>query len=153
MTGDFNIRDINWNPLYSFHSAHSDLLIDIADAFELSFLYPTNSVPTRYSDNNNDSNSVINLMLLRPNLLEFDSHTILSELQFPFYHAPLIVDIHITEEFVQDKRCTIVKNSKEKEKFTSELVEAIKKINMSQLVNKKSLKLVVQKLARSSDLI
>jgi len=85
--------------------------------------------------------------------LEFDSHTILSELQFPFDHALLVVNIYITEEFVQDKRCTIIKNSKEEEKFTSELVKAIKKIDISQLVDKESLKLVVQNFTRSSDLI
>lgn len=54
-----------------------------------------------------------------------------------------MVDIHITKEFIQDKRCTIVKNSKEKEEFTSDLIEAIKKINISYLVNKESLELAV----------
>ena len=54
-----------------------------------------------------------------------------------------MVDIHITKEFIQDKRHTIVKNSKEKEEFTSDLIEAIKKINISYLVNKESLELAV----------
>ena len=100
MTSDFNIRDSDQDHLYLFHSAHSALLIDIANAFELLFLHPTNSISTRYLDNNNNSNSVINLMFLRLNLLEFDSYTILPELQFPSDHALLVVDIHITEEFV-----------------------------------------------------
>jgi len=42
MTGDFNIRDSNWNPSYPFHSVHSNLLIDIVDTFNLSFLHSTN---------------------------------------------------------------------------------------------------------------
>jgi len=50
------------------------LLIDITNTFDLSFLYSTNFVSTRYLDNDNYSNSVINLMFLRPNSLEFDSH-------------------------------------------------------------------------------
>ena len=50
------------------------LLIDIINTFDLSFLYSTDFVSTRYLDNNNYSNSVIDLMFLRPNSLEFDSH-------------------------------------------------------------------------------
>ena len=88
-------------------------------------------------------NSVIDFMFLRPNFLEFNSYTILLELWYSLDHAPLVVDIHITKEFIQDKRCTIVKNSKEKEEFTSDLIEAIKKINISYLVNKESLELAV----------
>ena len=74
MTGDFNIRDSDWNPLYLFHSVHSDLLINIANTFDLFFSYSTTFVPIRYLDNNNCSNFVINLMFLRPNSLEFDSY-------------------------------------------------------------------------------
>ena len=50
------------------------LLIDITNTFDLSFLYSTDFVSTRYLDNNNYSNSVIDLMFLRPNSLEFDSY-------------------------------------------------------------------------------
>ena len=37
MTGNFNIRDSNWNPSYPFHSIHSDLFVDIANAFDFHF--------------------------------------------------------------------------------------------------------------------
>jgi len=73
------------------------LLVDITDVFDLSFSYSTNSVPIWIL------NSVINLMFLRYNSLEFNSHIILSELQYSLDYAPLVVDIHITEEFIQDK--------------------------------------------------
>jgi len=73
----FNIRNSNWDPSYTFHLIHSNLLVDIADSFDFSLLHSTNSVPTRYLDNENNSNSIINLMFLRPNVLEFDNHTIL----------------------------------------------------------------------------
>jgi len=79
MTNDFNIRDSDWNPSYPFHLVYSDLLIDIADVFNLSFSYSTNSVPTRYLDNDNNSNFIIDLIFLRSNFLEFDSHTIFPE--------------------------------------------------------------------------
>jgi len=40
MTGDFNIRDRDWNLDYPFHSFHSDILFDIADTFNLSLSHP-----------------------------------------------------------------------------------------------------------------
>jgi len=80
MTSDFNIRNSNWNPFYLFHLIHSNLLVDIANDFDLSLSHSTNSIPTRYLDNGNNSNSVIDLMFLRPNTLEFDNYTIPPEL-------------------------------------------------------------------------
>jgi len=59
----------------------------------------------------------------------------------------------MTKGFVQNKRCTIIKNSKEKEKFIFELIEAIKKIDTSYLVDKELLKLIVQEFVRSLDLM
>ena len=88
MTSDFNIRDRDWDSEYLFHSVHSDLLLENADSFNFSFSHPSNSVPTRYSDNNNDSNSVINLMLLRSNFLELDNYLILPDLQYLLDYAP-----------------------------------------------------------------
>jgi len=64
-----------------------------------------------------------------------------------------MVNISILEEFIHDKCHTIIKNSKEKEKFTSELIDTIKKINTSQLGDKNSLEVVVQEFARCTDLI
>ena len=77
MTGDFNIRDSNWDSLYLFHSIHSNLLIDITNAFNLLLSHSTNSISTRYSDNRNNSNSIIDLMFLKS---EFDNYTILPKL-------------------------------------------------------------------------
>ena len=76
MTGDFNIKDNNYDSLFLFHSIHSDLLTDIMDSLDLFLSNSTNQVPTRYSDNANDSNLVIDLTFLRPNSLEIDNHTI-----------------------------------------------------------------------------
>jgi len=76
MTGDFNIQDSLWNP-FSFHysSISNDLLI-IADSFNSNLLIPINQVPTRYSDNANDSNLVINLMFLWCSSTKLDNHSI-----------------------------------------------------------------------------
>ena len=153
MTADFNIRNSSWNLLFSFHSSHSDLLSDIADSLDLLLSNPTNQVPTGYSDNTNDANSVIDLMFLRPNFSEIDNHTIHPKLQYSLDHASLTADISIIKKFVLNKWYAIIKNSKEEDKFIIELIDAIKKINTEWLMNKESLKLAVQEFANKSDII
>jgi len=76
MVDDFNIRDSFWDLMYPHHSAHSDILLDITDSLLLGLLYPTNPVPTRFLDNNQNSNSVIDLMFLRYGSVKLDNHTI-----------------------------------------------------------------------------
>jgi len=116
MTGDFNIRDSIWDPNFSHHSTHSDLLIDIADSMNFCLLSPTNQFPTRYLDNHNDSNLVIDLMFLRQDSLELDNYMIHPDWRLSSDHAPLTVNIMIMKEHVQTKKYTLVKNSKKKKK-------------------------------------
>jgi len=59
MTEDFNIHNSLWDSLYSFHSSISDNLFAIADSFNLFLSFPTEQVPTRFSDNANNLNSVL----------------------------------------------------------------------------------------------
>jgi len=92
-------------------------------------------------------------MFLRLDVLEFDNYTILPESQYPSDHALLIVDIHIIKEFIQDKRCTIIKGSKEDLKFISTLIKSIKRISTSQLMDKESLELIVQEFIRILNLL
>jgi len=47
------------------------------------------------------------------------------------------------KEFIQDKQHTIVKNSKKEEKFTSDLIIAIKNIDTLIIPDKISLELIV----------
>jgi len=72
MTGDFNIRDSRWDPIYSFYSIRSDSLFDISDSFSLNISNPIKYVSTRYSDNDHNANSVLDLVFLRPSFPEFN---------------------------------------------------------------------------------
>ena len=72
ITGKFNIRDSRWDPSYPFHSIHSDSLFDISDSFSLNISNPIENVPTRYSDNDHNANSVLDLVFLCPSSLEFN---------------------------------------------------------------------------------
>jgi len=64
MTGDFNIRDNIWYPLFSHHSVHSDTLVDITDSLNICLSKAANQAATRYVNNPNKLNSVIDLMFL-----------------------------------------------------------------------------------------
>jgi len=51
LTGDFNIRDSDWDPNFRHHSSHTDDLITIADSLGLELSPPSNPGPTRFADN------------------------------------------------------------------------------------------------------
>jgi len=46
--------------------------------------------------------------------MKLNNHSIFPELYFPLDHASLIIDIIIEEKFIQNKRWSTVKNSKDK---------------------------------------
>ena len=50
-----------------------------SDFFDLRISSPVHQVPTCYANNTNDSNSVIDLMFLHPDLVEVNSYFILPE--------------------------------------------------------------------------
>jgi len=62
MTGDFNIRDSLWNLNFAFHFVHSDMLFNITDLFSLALSKPTENFPTRFLDNDQNSNLVLDLI-------------------------------------------------------------------------------------------
>ena len=113
MADDFNIRNSIWDPFYPFHLSHSNSLLQIADSLDLKLSNPIQQIPTWYSDNANNINLVIDLFFLCSNSMEINNHSINPDIWYLSDHTPLTINIVITEEFIQDKWCTIIKNSKE----------------------------------------
>ena len=98
--GDFNIRDNIWDLNFLYHSIYSDFLTDITNSMNLCMLEPTNQAPTRYSDNQNNSNLVIDLMFLRQDLSELSNYMIHLEWKLLSDHTPLTINITIIEEHI-----------------------------------------------------
>jgi len=129
MTGDFNIRDNIWDLDFLHHSLHSNILFKVADSLDLELSKPTEYFLTRYLDNQQDSNLVIDLMFLRPEFMEHNNHFIHLDWRLTSNHTSLTINISISEEHVQTRRQTLVKNSKEEEYFLNKLIDTIKEIN------------------------
>jgi len=64
---------------------------------------------------------VIDFVFLFSYIEEFNNHSIFSKLHGPSNHASLLVYIIIEEKFIQKKKFTIIKNSKEEKEFMKEL--------------------------------
>jgi len=89
-------------------------------------------------------------MFLRHNFVELNNHSILLELWYLSDHASLVVDIHISEEFVQDEKHIFIKNSKKKIEVYFWICW---KLWYFSLMNKEVLEFIVQEFARISDCI
>ena len=98
MMGNFNIRDSIWDSNFPFHSSHSNSLFDIVDLFSLDISKPLKNVPTRFSDNNHNTNSVLDLVFLCPSSPEFNYHHIHPNWRLSSDHALITINISICEE-------------------------------------------------------
>jgi len=122
LTGDFNIRDSDWDPNFKYHSSHTDNLITIADSLSLELSPPSNPGPTRFADNPRDTNSVIDLVFLPPSNTEFGRHILHPEIRKPSDHISLIIEIGIGEVNTDINIWSIKKDSKEEKEFISSLI-------------------------------
>jgi len=129
------------------------LLTDIADSISLYISKSTNQVSTRYLDNQNNSNLVINLIFLWPTSSEFDNHTICPEWRLLLDHTLLTINIVIIEKHIQTKKHIIIKNSKEEKNFLAELIESIKGLNIEHISSKKNLEWIIQEFANDIEKI
>jgi len=129
--------------LYLFHSIYSDTLLKIADCFSFSLFFLHQQILIQYSDNTNNTNSVINLFFLQLNYIKLNSYIIHPKFQFLLDHALLTVNI-ISREVIQEEYRTIIKNSEDKNKFILDLVKAIGKIKTTTILDKDTLDNIVQ---------
>ena len=103
MTRDFNIRDSLWDSNFPYHSIHSNMLFNIADSFSLALSNLTENFPTRFSDNNQNSNLVLDLIFTCPLSMEFNCYYIHSDWRLMSDYTPITVDIHINDENIPTK--------------------------------------------------
>ena len=149
MTGDFNIRDSLWNPLFPYYSSISDDLFILADLFNLDLSTPTDPTPTRYSDNPGESNLVTNLMFLCNRSSELNYHLIHLSWRLTSDHTPLTVTIPIEKEHVMTSKFSLSKDSEEEENFIKEVTRVFKSLNNTIIQDQESLENVVDLLAAS----
>ena len=100
LTSNFNIYDSFWDSNYSYHSLHKNTLFNITNSFNLELSRPIEIFPTKYSDNTQNSNLVLDLIFLHPNSREMDNYCIHPEQRLTSDHAPITIIILILEEQV-----------------------------------------------------
>ena len=135
MTGDFNIRDSLWDPSFPHHSSISDNLIIIADSFNLDLSTLINLMPTRYSDTDGKSNSVIDLIFLHSRSTKLNNYLIHPDWHLSSNHTSLTIMIPITEEFITSSKLSILKGSEEEVTFVKEASAIIRNLNTSNLTD------------------
>jgi len=139
MSGNFNIWDSLWDFSFPHHSSISNDLLIITDSSNLDLSISTNQVPTRYSDNVNDSNLVIDLIFLHSGSNELDNHLIHLEWHLTSDHAPLTITIPIVKKSVNSTKYSIIKDSKEEAFFIKNVTTSIRNLNISNLSDTTSL--------------
>lgn len=153
MTGDFNIRDSDWDPSFPYHSPYTETLLKIADNLGLQLLNPTNSGPTYYTNNPLDFNSVINLMFLQHNNSALYNYIIIPNLWYSFDHAPLIVKIAVQEESDWNIKSTLVKDSNKEANFLQGLFYILCNIDTINICSTTDLKSAINTYATATEFL
>ena len=118
----------------------------IADLFNLILSSPTNPGPTRFSDTAGESNSVINLMFLRSGSMELDRHSILPESHLSSDHAPLSIDIPISDKVILSSKLVITPGSDQEKEFIKDIISNINLLVTSNINNVEGLDQIVNQL-------
>jgi len=130
MGGDFNIRDAEWNPSVSSHSAVGQALMDLADSLGLVCSLPELPVPTHYSNTDGHANSVIDLIFLGMSCVQV-LHCIEPDLRQPSDHAPLLVDLPSSPENIHFSRKVLKCDSDKENDFLSFVIMGLHALNFS----------------------
>ena len=149
MTGDFNIRDNNWDPNVQYHSIHMKDLMSIADSLDLELASPMNPGPTRFADNQYNSNSILDLVFMNPNNSGFNKHILKPDIRLLSDHVPFIIDVGIKEENIDLTFQAIKKDSEEEKAFIRDIIKGVRNIDTSNLVNLEDIQRCVTTLSAS----
>ena len=147
MTGDFNIRDSDWDPNFYYYSVHSEDLLSVSDSLGLELSHPINPGPTRFVDNWHETNSVLDLVFMVPNNPGFGRYTLYPEICKPSDYVPLIITVGIKEENIDIVLQSIKKDSNEEKKFINSIKKNIKSLNIATIANKEDLQICINQLA------
>jgi len=144
MTGDFNIRDNDWDPNYPHHSVYTEDLLTLAESLGLDLLPPVNPGPTRFADNPRDTNSVIDLAFINSSNSGSGQHSLHPELRRPSDHVPLIIEVSINETNIDDSFWSISKDSEEEKDFIKAITDGTLALDTSNITSKENLEAVAQ---------
>ena len=147
ITGDFNIRDSDWDPLAHHHSIHTDDLMTIADSLGLELSHPSNPGPTRFADNPRDSNSVLDLVFLPPDNSGSGKHILHPEIREPSDHVPLTIEVGIRNINIDMNIWSIRRDSEEEKDYITSITNGVYNLNTSSITTKEELEDYVQQLA------
>jgi len=147
MGGDFNIRDVKWDPSVSLHSVTSQALVDLANSLGLVHLLPELPVPTHYSDTDGHANSVIDLIFLGMSYAQV-LHHIKPDLRQSSDHAPLLVNLSISPENIGFSRKVLKHNSDKENDFLSFVTIGLHALNFSRLDSVDNLDLLSKAVSR-----
>ena len=92
-------------------------------------------MPTRYSDTDGKSNSVIDLMFLYSGSTKLNNHSIHLDWHLLFDHASLTITIPITEEFITLSKLSILKGSEKEVAFIKKTSVIIRNLDTSNLTD------------------
>jgi len=144
MMGDFNIRDSIWDSNFPFHSSHSNSLFGIVDSFSLDISKSLKNVPTRFSNNDHNANSVLDLVFLHSSSPEFNHHCIYPNWRLLSDHTLITVKVSICKERISHTWRSLVKGSDEENQFIKNVIQIIKNVNTTIIQNTETLEEVVQ---------
>ena len=108
--------------------------MSIADSLDLEL-----ATPTRFTDNQRDSNSVLDLVFMNPNNMGFNKHILNPDIYLPSDHVPLIIDVGIKEENIDFTFQAIKKDSEEEEAFIKDIIKGVRSINTLDLKNQENI--------------
>ena len=113
----------------------------------MELFYPSNPGSTRYTNNPQDSNSVLGLVFLQSNTLGFSLYTLHPELQWPSDYVLFIIKVGIKDVNIDITVQSIKKNSDKEKNFIESLRKGITYLDTLSITGKDSLQAIVIQMA------